>query len=170
MRRTLSVLFGILVLFGFGCARHAAVTPSSNSSNPSQSQGTVPTPKEVKITIDIVTGVCVIIDPGDVVLSRKNQDRIKWCVEYKCAASGVMVIVDDFKDSKNTPVTKRNPFGNHSDRDNAFDFGPLDTNGRDCNKVTGLATVNGRYSYRILVLGADGSVLASLDPGVIIGD
>jgi len=169
MRRTLPVLFGMLVLFGFGCTRHAAVTPSSNPGDPS-SQGTAVTPKEVRITIDTINGVCVIIDPGDVILSRRNQDRIKWCVEYRCAARGVMVIVDDFKDSKNGPATKRNPFGNHSDRDNAFDFGPLDPGGRDCNKVTGLATINGRYSYRILVLGADGSVLAFLDPGVIIGD
>ena len=169
MKRTLPVLLGITLLFVFACTRRPKVTPPTTSHNPPSSQGVVPNQKEVRITIDTVNGGCMIFDPGDVYL-KKNQDKIKWCVEYQCSARGVTVIIDDFKDQKSGPVKMRNPFGNHSDRDNTFDFGPLDPGGSDCNKVSGLPTINGRYFYRILVLGADGRVLASQDPGVIIGD
>jgi len=117
----------------------------------------------------MVNGICVIFDPGDVYL-KKNQDKVKWCIDYKCSEHRVTVIIDDFKNQKNGPVTMRNPFGNHSDRDNTFDFGPLNPGGSDCNKVSGLSTISGRYFYRVLVLSDDGRVIASLDPGVIIGD
>lgn len=161
MKRTLPVLFAIAILFGFACTRHAAVTPH----NPPPSQGAGLTPKAVNISIKTVNGACVILDPGDIFLSV-GKDKIKWCVDYGCSETGVRIIVDDFKDSKDVQKVKnRNPFGNHSDADNVFDF-----TGSDCNKVTGLATVKGNYFYRILVLRSDGSVLASLDPGVIIGD
>ena len=156
------------LLFVFGCTRRPAVAPPASHDQPPP-QATVANEKEVRLTIETVNGSCVIFDPGDVYLKR-NQEKIKWCVVYKCATGRVTVIIDDFKDQKSGPVTMRNPFGNHSDRDNAFDFGPLDPGGSDCNKVTGLSDVAGRYYYRILVLATDGRVLASLDPGVIIGD
>lgn len=170
MRRSLSILFGILVLFGFACTRHAAVTTPSTSHNPPPSPGTAVSQKDVKITIQTVGAACVILDPGDVYLD-KGKDKIKWCVEYRCAAHGVMVVIDDFRDSKDIQkVIKRNPFEDHSDRFNTFDFGPLDPGGTDCTKVSGLATIKGHYYYRILVLGPDGTVLTWIDPGVIIGD
>ena len=168
MNRTLRVLLGIAVMFGFACTRHAAVTPPT-SHNPPPSPGTAASQKDVKITLQTVGGTCIILDPGDIYL-EKNKDKIKWCVEYKCAAAGVTVIIDDFKDSKSGPVTKRNPFESHSDRDNTFDFGPLSSGGTDCTKVTGLASIKGHFYYRIVVLSPDGTVLASADPGVIIGD
>ncbi|HSB08334.1 MAG TPA: hypothetical protein VLM38_02400 [Blastocatellia bacterium] len=170
MKRTLTFLFGITLLLVFACARRANVNPTP-SQPPDASQGAAANEKEVKLTIATVNGKCVIVDPGDVLLSV-NKDKIKWCIEYSCSlGTTVIVIVDDFKNEKSGPATFRNPFGNHSDRDNTFDFGPFSTAGSDCTKVSGLATVKGHYFYRILVLkAADGQVLASLDPGVIIGN
>jgi hypothetical protein len=165
MKRTLPVLLAITFLFVLACTRHAAVSTPGTNHNPPSSQSSVVNQKNVNIIISTVNGTCVILDPGDILLT-KNQDKIKWCVDYRCSDTGVRVMVDDFRDSKDVQkVMKRNPFGNHSDGDNTFDFA-----GSDCNKVTGLATISGHYYYRILVLRTDGSVLASLDPGVIIGD
>jgi len=166
MKRTLPVLFATILLVGFACTKKPAVIPPGPP--PTQGGGTVAGQKQVNIIIDTVGGNCVIFDPGDVYLKR-NVDKIKWCIEYRCS-DRVIVIVDDFKDSKTGPVTKRNPFGDHSDRDNTFDFGPLNPGGSDCTKLSGLSTITGRYYYRIIVLSADGRVIASQDPGVIIGD
>lgn len=167
MKRTLPVLFGTILLVGFACTKKPAVMPPSQP--PTQDVGTVAGQKQVNITIATVGGNCVIFDPGDVYL-KKNVDKIKWCIEYRCSNNGIRVIIDDFKDAKTGPVTKRNPFGDHSDRDNTFDFGPLNSGGSDCTKLSGLSTITGRYYYRIFVLSDDGRVIASQDPGVIIGD
>lgn len=167
MKRTLTILVGTILLFVFACTKKPAVSPPPPQPPPHGGPG--PNEKEVKVTVDTVNGICVIFDPGDVYLKR-NQDKIKWCIEYKCSVRGVTIIIDDFKDQKSGPATSRNPFGDHSDKNNSFDFGPLDPLGSDCNKVGGTSSVSGRYYYRILVIGSDGKVLASQDPGVIIGD
>src|SRR5689334_7204442 len=102
MKRTLPVLFGTILLVGFACTKKPAVIPPSP---PTQGGGSVAGQRQVNITIDMVGGKCVIFDPGDVYL-KKNVDKIKWCIEYKCSEHGVTVIIDDFKDSKTGTVTK----------------------------------------------------------------
>ena len=76
-------------------------------------------------------------------------------------------------DTKGTQPGFRNPFGDHSGADNVFDFGPFNPGGEDCTKLSKvrlLRTTSGYYYYRIIVLAADGKVLAERDPGVIIAD
>jgi hypothetical protein len=173
MKRSLSIMFTVAVLLVFACKQKPVVTPGTSPTiSPAEQIAAAPNQKNVTITIEKVNGVCTIFDPGDIYLSV-NKHKIKWCVDYKCPdVEGVIVVIDDFKDQnqKDLQPTRRNPFGDHSDRDNTFDFGPLGPNGSDCTKVSGLATIKGHYFYRIMVIGPGGALVASKDPGVIIGD
>jgi hypothetical protein len=75
--------------------------------------------------------------------------------------------MDDFLDKA---INRRNPFGAHSASDNTFEYGPLNAGPSNCNKISKVPTITGTYKYRITVVARDGTTIAQLDPGVIIGD
>jgi hypothetical protein len=158
MKRTLWIWFALTVLFAFACKEPRAVQPGGNLSN-----------KSVTITISSAYVGCGIGKPSqDPIQLKKNQQKIKWCVTYNCQANQATVVFDDFHTLDSPSV--RNPFGDHSDAQNTFTFGPFNSGGRDCDKLSGFATITGAFKYRIRVIGPTGTVLAEMDPGVIITD
>ncbi|MFY9609093.1 MAG: hypothetical protein WAU45_10835 [Blastocatellia bacterium] len=133
---------------------------------PEADSATAVVDKTVTITISSESGVCTIADPGNVTL-KKNTDKIRWCVVYKCGTNGVRVVMDDFQDKA---LNRRNPFATHSASDNTFEYGPLNAGPSNCNKTSKISTVTGTYKYRITVVAPDGTAIAQIDPGVIITD
>ena len=156
MKRFLPVLFAALLFAFFGLG---GLAPQADSATQAVN-------KTVTITISSASGVCTITDPGNVTL-KKNTDKIRWCVDYKCAPTGVRVVMDDFHDKA---INRRNPFGSHSASDNTFEYGPLNAGPINCDKTSKVGTITGTYKYRITVVAGDGSTIAQIDPGVIIGD
>lgn len=156
MKRFLPVFLAATLIAFFGLG---GLAPQADSATQAVN-------KTVTITISSDSGVCTITDPGNVTLKR-NIDKIKWCVVYKCAPIGVRVVMDDFHDNA---LNRRNPFGSHSASDNTFEYGPLNAGSSNCNKTSKVGTITGTYKYRITVVAGDGSTIAQIDPGVIIGD
>jgi hypothetical protein len=158
MKRTQWIWFTLTLLFFLACKEHPVAQPAGKLSS-----------KSVTITISSAAVGCAIGKPSqDPIRLKKNQDKIKWCVVYNCQANQATVVFDDFHTLDTTPV--RNPFGNHSDAENTFTFGPLNSGGRDCDKLSGFGSITGAFKYRIRVIGPTGTVLAEMDPGVIITD
>ncbi|HSF23269.1 MAG TPA: hypothetical protein VLE20_03505 [Blastocatellia bacterium] len=168
MKRALFIAVAVSFLFALACKQPGKV---STYPGPSPTPPQTVESDEKLVTIRIITfgGRAVIVDPGDVDL-KKNRQKAKWCVRYEGPVNQARIVVDDFRDTKGTPPGSRNPFGDHSGADNVFDFGPFNAGGEDCTKLSKVGTTSGYYYYRIIVLAADGKVLAERDPGVIIAD
>lgn len=111
-------------------------------------------------------GRCAIVNPGAVTLSKKNHEKIKWCVINNCqfAREGV-VTVDDFR--AQADPNKKNPFGTGLPADNIFTIAHTEY---DCKVKTTEATSGEddvHYKYRIIIKAGE-MEKGSLDPEVII--
>jgi hypothetical protein len=116
-------------------------------------------------------GSYLIDDPGSVILHKKKNQKISWCVVYDGATTPDEVVVDNFRTPPPpaTP-TARNPFGDGSDPDNTFtiasgDFGTCKKGTKSPKATADLGT----YKYTITVK-KGGVPKGQLDPGVIITD
>ncbi|MCA1594564.1 MAG: hypothetical protein LC754_18445 [Acidobacteria bacterium] len=175
MKRLLLLVTVLLTTMGGSCQ---SPPPSGNNANygangnlNANQELPVPVEKNVNIVINTDSsnsGKCVIADPGETYLSKMNKDKIKWCITNNCtAAVGGTVTISDFKDKSN--ASKKNPFGDGSAADNAFDITQPEY---DCKKKTkdaasGETGVHYKYTIKIK---ADGTEKGSLDPEVEVGN
>ncbi len=176
MKRALSIALAVGFLFAFACNQPGKVSTHPGQSgqgkmysgpDPTQTLGANEKGAAIKVITLSGDGKCRILDPGEIEL-KKGVEKVSFITVYYGPYSGVTVIIDDFRDLKESPPKFRNPFGDHSDAQNRFSFGPLDSGKPSTPLKSKEGTTEGYYYYRIIVLGRDGVVLCERDPGVII--
>lgn len=113
---------------------------------------------------------CRFEDPGEIEVSIKANEKVRWCVINECSVSPVQVMIDSFVNVAN--ANDKNPFGGREDRDNIFFTNPIrSTKAKHIvSKVPHNNTVKNRYKYYIKLFGPSGEWLYSLDPHVVISD
>ena len=185
MKRSALILIALTAMLAFACktdntngngnrnvATNSNANQASGNDNSRQEGITAGTDKSVTITVaddPVNKGKCTIkVSPDQVHLSKRNGDKIKWCiVNTSSVGKDAIVTVGDFASSSSPG--KKNPFGTGSEADNTFDIVSADY---DCKVKTKDATsgdVGVGYKYTIKVRYGD-NVLGMLDPQVIIDE
>lgn len=180
MKRALFSLLALALAFVFACQPSQNGNGNGNTNankSTNTSQGIAPpttfsTDKIVQIFINddpAKPGFYEIEDPGSVILHKKKNQKIAWCVVYEGKTPPSDVVIDNFK-SPPPPAspTASNPFGDGSAGDNTFTIPSADFNACRRGTKTPKATADLRsYKYMITVK-VDGEARGRLDPEVII--
>ena len=185
MKKSALILIALTAMLAFACKTdningngNLNVAPNNNANratgNDNSGQEGITAGSEKSVTITVVDdpvnkGKCTIaVSPDTIHLSKRNGDKIKWCiVNSSSVCSDATVTVGGF-DSPTTPG-KKNPFGTGSDGDNTFDIASADYDCRIKTKDAASGDVGVAYKYTIKVRRGD-FVMGTLDPQVIIDD
>ena len=107
---------------------------------------------------------CEIPNVGNVTIAL-NKNKVKWIVENNCpAANTANIVLEGFKEIGGAGAT--DPFGNNA-CDNKFIFDPI-LSGDEGRLVSHTPKKKGTFKYDIKVVLPDGTVIAYLDPQVVV--
>jgi hypothetical protein len=179
MKRAFFSLLALAVAFVFACQPaqngngngNANATKSSNT-NQGLASPMASTDKIVQIFINddpAKPGHYEIEDPGSVILHKKKNQKIAWCIVYMGRTPPGDVVIDSFRfPPPPAAPTASNPFGDGAAGDNTFTIPSADFNTcKHGTKPPKASSDLGAYKYMITVkVGAEER--GRLDPVVII--